>query len=231
MNTVEGNTWLALIALIAYLVGSFPTAYFVTKGMVGKDIRLEGSHNVGGMNAYSLIRSKRSEKRAALGLITILLGDMGKGVLAIYLAGWLGFLGYNPSLALLTASFFVILGHNYPFCFKFREGGIGFASFLGILLALNPLSLGVWGGTMLFCIFAAEHILIGRWRPNSLRKIISVIGTQIPGRLIGLGVSLVPIYFFNVHLLFPVLGPTILVYIKHAGRIRALIRESRHPQQ
>jgi len=230
MNT-EANAWLALIALVAYLVGSFPTAYFVTKGMVGRDIRLEGSHNVGGMNAYSLIRSKRSEKRAALGLITILLGDMGKGVLAIYLSRWLSFLGYNPALALLTASFFVILGHNYPFCFKFREGGIGFASFLGILLALNPFSLGVWGGTMLFCIFAAEHILIGKWRPNSIRKIISVIGTQIPGRLIGLGVALVPVYFFDPYLLFPVLGPTILVYIKHASKVRALIKESRHSQK
>lgn len=229
MNTVGSNAWLALIAAIAYLVGSFPTAYFVTKGMVGKDIRLEGSHNVGGMNAYSLIRSKRSEKQAALGLIVILLGDMGKGVLAIYLTRWLGFLGYNPALALLTGSFFAILGHNYPFCFKFREGGIGFASFLGILLALNPVSLGVWGGTMLFCIFTAEHILIGRWRPNSLRKIISVIGTQIPGRLLGLGVALVPVFFFDPRLLLPVLGPTILIYIKHASKIRTLISESRRP--
>jgi len=230
MNTVESNTWLALIAAIAYLIGSFPTAYFVTKGMVGKDIRLEGSHNVGGMNAYSLIRSKRSEKRAALGLIVILLGDMGKGVLAIYLTRWLGFLGYSPHLALITASFFAILGHNYPFCFKFREGGIGFASFLGILLALNPFSLGVWGGTMLFCIFVAERILVKKWNLNSLRQVISVIGTQVLGRLIGLGIALVPIYFFDSQLLFPVLGPTILVYIKHAPRTRTLIRESRHPQ-
>jgi len=231
MNTVESNTWLALIAAIAYLIGSFPTAYFVTKGMVGKDIRLEGSHNVGGMNAYSLIRSKRSEKRAALGLVVILLGDIGKGVLAIYLTRWLGFLDYSPHIALITGGFFAILGHNYPFCFKFREGGIGFAAFLGILLALNLFSLGVWGGTMLFCIFAAEHILVGRWRPNSIRKVISVIGTQIPGRLIGLGIALVPIYFFDSRLLFPVLGPTTLVYIKHADRIRTLIRESRKPRK
>jgi acyl-phosphate glycerol 3-phosphate acyltransferase len=231
MNTVESNTWLALIAAIAYLIGSFPTAYFVTKGMVGKDIRLEGSHNVGGMNAYSLIRSKQSEKRAALGLIVILLGDMGKGVLAIYLTRWLGFLGYSPHLALITGSFFAILGHNYPFCFKFREGGIGFASFLGILLALNPFSLGVWGGTMLFCIFVAERILVKKWNLNSLRQVISVIGTQVPGRLIGLGIALVPIYFFDSQLLFPVLGPTILVYIKHADRIRALVRESRRSQK
>ncbi len=231
MNTVESNTWLALIAAIAYLIGSFPTAYFVTKWMVGKDIRLEGSHNVGGMNAYSLIRSKRSEKRAALGLIVILLGDMGKGVLAIYLTRWLGFLGYSPHLALIAGSFFAILGHNYPLCFKFREGGIGFASFLGILLALNPFSLGVWGGTMLFCIFVAERILVKKWNLNSLRQVISVIGTQVPGRLIGLGITLVPIYFFDSQLLLPMLGPTILVYIKHAYKIRTLIRESRRSRK
>jgi len=231
MNPVESNTWLILIAAITYLIGSLPTAYFVTKGMVGRDIRLEGSHKIGAMNAYGLIQSIRSTRKAALGLITIMLVDLGKGVLAIYLTRWLLFLGYNPALALIIGSFFAILGHNYPFYFRFKEGGTGFASFLGILLALNPYSLGVWGGTMLFSIFTAEHILKGKWRPNSIRKIISVIGTQIPGRLIGLGVSLVPVYFFDPGLLFPVLGPTILVYIKHADSIRTLIRESRKPQK
>jgi len=152
-------------------------------------------------------------------------------VLAIYLTRWLLFLGYNPVPALIIGSFFTILGHNYPFCFRFKEGGTGFASFLGILLALNPHSLGVWGGTMLFSIFAAEHIIKGRWRPDSIRKIISVIGTQIPGRLIGLGISLVPVYFLDPGLLFPVLGPTILVYIKHADSIRTLTRKPRKPQE
>jgi acyl-phosphate glycerol 3-phosphate acyltransferase len=231
MNPVENNTWLALIAAISYLLGSLPTAYFVTKGMVGRDIRLEGSHKIGAMNAYSLIQGIRSPRQAALGLVTIMLVDLGKGVLAIYLTRWLLFLSYQPALALIIGSFFTILGHNYPFCFRFKQGGTGFASFLGILLALNPYSLGVWGGTMLFCIFAAEHIIKGRWRPNSIRKIISVIGTQIPGRLIGLGISLVPIYFFDPGLLFPMLGPTILVYIKHADSIRALAGKSSKPQK
>ncbi len=231
MNAVESNSWLALIAAITYLVGSFPTAYLVTKGMVGRDLRLEGSHKIGAMNAYGLIRNIRATKQAALGLVTIMLVDLGKGVLAIYATRWLGFLGYNPALALIIGSFFTILGHNYPFCFRFKEGGTGFASFLGILIALNPFSLGIWGGTMLFCIFTAEHILVGRWQPKSISKIISVIGTQIPGRLVGLGVALVPVYFFDPQLLFPVLGPTILVYVKHADSIRTLIRESRKPRQ
>jgi acyl-phosphate glycerol 3-phosphate acyltransferase len=231
MNPAAGNAWLALIAAVSYLIGSLPTAYFVTRGMVGRDIRLEGSHKIGAMNAYGLIQGLRSPRQAALGLVSIMLADLGKGVLAIYLARWLLFLGYNPAPALVIASFFTILGHNYPFCFRFKQGGTGFASFLGILLALNPYALGVWGGTMLFCIFAAEHIIKGRWRPDSIRKIIAVIGTQIPGRLVGLGVSLVPIYFLDPGLLLPVLGPTVLVYIKHADSIRALSARMRKPRR
>jgi glycerol-3-phosphate acyltransferase PlsY len=226
MNTFDSNIWLILAAVISYLIGSFPTAYVVTKGMVGRDIRLEGSHNVGAMNAYSLIRNIRTTRQAAVGLVTIMLADLGKGVLAIYVVRWLGFLGYDPALALIIGSTFIILGHNYPFCFKFREGGIGFASFLGVLMALQPVALGIWGGTMLFCIFIAERISAGGFHQKSLPNAISIIGTQIPGRLAGLGIALIPLYFFNPGLLFPVLGPTVLVLIKHAARIKTMVRES-----
>ena len=112
MNTIDSNIWLILVAVISYFAGSFPTAYFVTKGMVGRDIRLEGSHNVGAMNAFGLIRSIRSTRQAAIGLTTIMLIDMGKGMLAIYTSRWLGFLGYDPALALIIGSTFIIAGHG-----------------------------------------------------------------------------------------------------------------------
>lgn len=227
MNSIESNAWLALIAAIAYIVGSFPTAYFVTKGMSKKDIRFEGSRNVGAMNAYSLIKSNRSEKLAATGLVTILFTDMGKGVLAIYVVRWLTLLGYNHQAALIIGSLFVILGHNYPFCFKFREGGIGFATFMGVLLALKAPALPIWVGTMLLAIFVAEYIQVRKWNLTSLSKIISIIGTQLPGRLAGLGIALVPLYFFNPRLLFPVLAATVLILIKHTDSIKALVRASK----
>lgn len=226
MNSLQINTWLILIAAITYLIGSFPTAYFVTRGMVGRDIRLEGSRKIGAMNAYGLLKSIRSTRQAALGLVGIMLIDLGKGMLAIYTTRWLSFLGYKPAPALIAGSFFTILGHNYPFYFKFK-GGTGFASFLGILLALNPYSLGVWGGAMLFCIFVTEHILVGKWNFKSLSKAISIIGTQIPGRLIGLGIALIPVYFYDRQLLFPILGPTILVLIKHRDWLKSRIRTAR----
>jgi len=230
MNSVESSTWLALIAAIAYIVGSFPTAYFVTKRMGRKDIRLEGSRNVGAMNAFGLIKSNGSGKLAALGLVIIVATDMGKGILAIYIARWLSFLGYNPVVALIIGSLFVILGHNYPFCFKFKRGGMGLASFMGVLLALKVPTLAIWGGTMLLFIFVAEYIQVRKWNLTSFPKVLSVIGNQVPGRLIGLGIALVPVYFFDSQLLFPALGPTILVLIKHAGKIKTLVRASKNRQ-
>lgn len=230
MNPMEGNNWLALVAAIAYLVGSFPTAYLITKGMSGKDLRVEGSRNIGAMNAYSLIKSNRSGKLAVLGLVSIVATDMGKGILAIYMARWLSFLGYNPVVALIVASFFVILGHNYLFCFRFKRGGMGLATFMGILLALKMPTLAIWGGTMLLFIIAVEYIQVRKWNLTSFPKVLSVIGNQVPGRLIGLGIALVPVYFFDSRLLFPVLGPTILVLIKHADKIKTLVRASRNRQ-
>jgi len=84
MSPIESNTWLILIAAISYIAGSFPAAYVVTKGMIGKDIRFEGSRNVGTMNAYRLIQAEKSGKLAISGLGLTFAGDVGKGVLAIF---------------------------------------------------------------------------------------------------------------------------------------------------
>jgi glycerol-3-phosphate acyltransferase PlsY len=77
-------------------------------------------------------------------------------MLAIAVARWLGVLGYNPATALIIGSLFVILGHSYPFCFKFKEGGRGIATLMGVLLALNEPLLPIWGGTVLLSIFVAQ---------------------------------------------------------------------------
>ena len=221
MSPAESNTWLILIAAIAYITGSFPTAYLVTKGMIGKDIRFEGSRNVGAMNAYRLIRNEKSIQSAVTGLAVTQAADMGKGMLAIAVARWLGFLGYNPAAALIIASFFVILGHSYPFCFRFKQGGRGIASLMGVLLALKEPSLLIWGGTVVASIIAAQYALIGKidWS-----KFFSVLGTQVVGRVAGMGIALVPLYFFDRNLFFPVLAATILVLVRHIDRVRIYVR-------
>lgn len=222
MSPIESNAWLILIAVICYLIGSFPTAYLTTKGMTGKDIRFAGSRNVGAMNTYRVIRDEKSGKLAIAGLAVTVATDMGKGMLAIAMARWLGFLGYNPAIALIIAAFFVILGHSYPFCFKFKEGGRGIAAFMGVLLALNHPAIGIWCLTVGASIFAAQYVLIGK---INRKAAFSVIGTQVVGRVVGMGIALVPLYFFDPRLLFPALAATILILIRHIDRVRAYLRK------
>lgn len=226
MLQAENNIWLILIALISYFLGALPTAYVVAKRIGGKDIRLRSSGNIGAMNAYRLIREEKSANLAVIGIILVLIGDMGKAALAIFIARWLGLLGYNPAAALILSSFFVVLGHNYSICFKFKQGGRGIACLMGILLALDRPLLGAWGGTILVSIFLTQHLLVERMSRKEASRGFSILGSQVLGRVVGIGVSLVPLYFINPQLFFPILAATILVLIKHIERVKTYVRES-----
>jgi len=47
-----------VVLVVAYLIGSFPTAYFVVKRISNIDIRSAGSGNVGGLNTYEVSGSR-----------------------------------------------------------------------------------------------------------------------------------------------------------------------------
>lgn len=222
ISPIESNAWLILIAVISYIIGSFPTAYLATRGMTGKDIRFAGSGNVGAMNAYRVIRDARPRNPAVASLIGITAVDMWKAILAISIARWLGFLGYDPLAALIIGSSFVVLGHIYPFYFKFKESGRGIAAFMGVLLALNEPAIGIWCLTVGASIFAAQYALMGK---INRKEVFSVIGTQVVGRVVGMGVALVPLYFFDHRLLFPALAATTIILIRHIDRVRVYLRE------
>jgi glycerol-3-phosphate acyltransferase PlsY len=119
----------ALIAIVVvggYLIGSISFGLIAARiGGLG-DLRKMGSGNIGATN---VLRSGRKD----LALIT-LVGDAGKGAVAILLA-WLLARG-NPQLPMLQAlaggaAFF---GHCFPVWLRFK-GGKGMATFLGVMLA------------------------------------------------------------------------------------------------
>ncbi len=227
MNLVEGNLFLILIAVICYILGSIPVAYVVTKVVTGKDVRRSGSGNIGAMNTYRVIRAERSTGLAIAGFVIALLGDLGKGVLAVFVARWLDFLNYDLTSALIVSSFFVVLGHNYCLFFRFKQGGRGLSSMGGVVLALNPLAFLVGLGVLILSIILAQYLLVGRINWGRFSEVFSVIGSQIVGRVIGLAVALVPIYFFGLEVFLPALAAMHLVWIRHVGRVRAYIRDLR----
>ena len=129
--------WEIIIAalVIAYLLGSIPTAYIIGKLHKIEDIREVGSRNMGAMNTiYSV--------GFWWGAI-VLLVDIGKGVTAVVIADMFPV----SELAVVLAGAAAILGHRYPVFLKFR-GGKGGATTLGVLFYLIP-----WGIPVCVALF------------------------------------------------------------------------------
>src|SRR5580693_3615931 len=69
---------IALLLIFAYLIGSIPTAVWVSKWIYGIDIREHGSGNAGATNAFRILGTKAGS--------SVMLGDMLKGFLAVKLS-------------------------------------------------------------------------------------------------------------------------------------------------
>ncbi len=114
-----------VVAIAAFLVGSFPTGYLVARAY-GVDIRQVGSGNIGATNVL------RSVNRwAGRGVFVV---DMLKGFLPPLLAPLL-LPQPDNSIIQVIACFFAILGHNYTPWLGFR-GGKGVATAAGGFLAI-----------------------------------------------------------------------------------------------
>jgi glycerol-3-phosphate acyltransferase PlsY len=119
---------IAYLAL-AYLLGSFPSAFIYTAAFRGADIRKVGSGNIGGMNTFRNVGPLP-------GLLTGLT-DLGKGMLA----AWLGLTLFpgQPLWAGLGGAA-AAAGHNWMPWLGFR-GGKGVGATFGALLVLQPWAL------------------------------------------------------------------------------------------
>jgi len=118
----------ALLAIVAaYLIGSIPFGYLLAKLTTGQDVRTKGSGNIGATNVL------RTAGRGA-GIATLVL-DIAKGVVAVWLAGWLT--NENPGW-MADAALAAMAGHSFPVFLKFK-GGKAVATFIGAFGYLMPL--------------------------------------------------------------------------------------------
>ncbi len=124
MNEIAA--WIITV-VCAYLLGSIPFAYIVTKYRKGIDIRTVGSHNMGAMNTFYTVGFWWG--------LTVLLLDVAKGFAAVAVARLLG----APRLAEFAAGIIAVLGHGYTVFLNFK-GGKGGATSIGVCAFLMP-----WG--------------------------------------------------------------------------------------
>lgn len=118
-----------LIALIAYLLGSFCASIPLSRRCCGGDVRLYGSGNAGATNMARVYGLKA-------GLATLLL-DMLKTVAAMLLGEY--FMG---GAGKAVAGAFCIIGHCFPLYFGFRGGkGVSVGAALGLMTGLPVLGI------------------------------------------------------------------------------------------
>jgi len=135
-----------LIALIAYLLGSFSTGLLVSKNSE-VDLRKQGSKNTGATNVLRLMGFKAAA--------VTFFGDFLKAAIACGIGIWLG-----GRYGGMVAGLCVILGHNWPVFFRF-QGGKGVASSVAVIFMLFPIQALVAGVICLIVIYFSKMISLG----------------------------------------------------------------------
>lgn len=138
----------ALAIIIGYLVGSIPFAYIAGRLVKGVDIRQVGGGNVGALNVVREI--------GAVAGISVLVGDVAKGAVAVLIAQWLGV----SLIFVFIAGFAAIVGHNWPVFLKFK-GGMGAATTIGVFLALVPVELAISFAIMAIVVLVTSNVRLG----------------------------------------------------------------------
>ena len=110
----------SISAVAAYIIGSFNPAIFLSRHLLGRDVRKQGSGNAGATNMARVYGM-------SFGLVTLLC-DALKAAAAIFLAVWL--LG---EWGIFVGGIFCLLGHCFPVFYGFK-GGKGVS--VGAVLAL-----------------------------------------------------------------------------------------------
>lgn len=180
---------LLLAALAAYLLGSIPFAIIASRLFGLADPRSYGSKNPGATNVL------RSGNKAAA--VFTLLGDAGKGWLAVYLAQKYSVEHVTGSATALIGfvALAVFFGHLYPIFLKFK-GGKGVATAAGVLLALDPLLGLATLATWLFIAFTLRYSSLAAliaataapiyaamlWGTNGLVAVVGVIAMALVGK-------------------------------------------------
>ena len=146
--------------ILAFLIGSIPTGYLLTKYSGLGDIRKVGSGNIGATNVL-----RHSGK--LLGLFTLLI-DIGKGFLALVCLHVKG----SEEIFIIGSS--VVLGHILSPWLKFK-GGKGVAAMLGVILFISTVGATMAVKNIFFVSIFSWLIIVFFTRYVALGSVISLM--------------------------------------------------------
>lgn len=141
--------------ILAYLIGSIPTAVWIGRIFYKVDVREHGSGNAGATNTIRVLGPKAG--------VPVLLLDVFKGWLAVYIAHFFytetgrfpDFVDFQIMLAVAA-----VVGHVFPIYVGFK-GGKGIATLLGIGFALYPAAAGIAVGVFTITLILTSYVSLG----------------------------------------------------------------------
>ena len=190
-----------LVIILSYLFGSIPWGLVIGKVFFHKDIRKEGSGNIGGTNAGRILGKPAG--------IAVILLDALKGYFAMVLAYYLA------KDAIVFAGLASVIGHCFPIFVHFH-GGKAVATTFGFFLGIATLVNGHIFWQFIFPVLCFLVILY-------LTKMVSL--SSISAVFIEAVVSI----FINTNKLVPV--AVFILWIQLAGMQRITQRRSCNSRQ
>ncbi len=185
-----------LILLFSYLIGAIPFGLLFSRA-AGKDVRQEGSGNIGATNVSRVLGKK-------LGILTLLC-DVAKGFFPVFAASVLLPVGDNWELFIGLSGLATVLGHMFPVYLGFK-GGKGVATALGVFLFFSP-----WSILIALLVFVA---------------VVGISGFVSAGSLAAAGLIPFCIWFLSgstsTFLVAAVIA--VLIWIKHRSNISRLLK-------
>ncbi len=198
-----------LLIVIAYLIGSIPTALIISKRFFGIDIRDYGSGNMGATNTFRVLGSRYGTMVMAF--------DILKGMAAVVLYNFIPYYLHNDlerTNFMLGLGLAAVTGHIFPIFAGFK-GGKGVATLLGMILAVQPVIAISCIGVFVLVLFLTRYV--------SLSSILAAVALPI-----------CVLWIWNEHeVLYRVFAllVAILVVLTHQKNIGRILRgvESRMP--
>ncbi len=144
------------LALVAYLLGSIPSAVWIGKGLHGIDVRDHGSGNAGATNTFRVLGKTAGS--------IVLAMDILKGLMAASLIVFLKdevdrntFQWVNLQLLF---GFIAVIGHLFPLFAQFK-GGKGIATLFGMIIAIHYPSALLCLALFMVVLFVTRYVSLG----------------------------------------------------------------------
>ena len=144
----------AVLAVLAYLIGSIPTSVWISKYFFEIDIRDYGSGNAGATNTFRVLGSK-------WGTIVMVV-DVVKGIVATSLWVLLAFYNRQEHIddrtkIMIAFGLAAVVGHIFPIWAGFR-GGKGVATLFGMIIAMQPIVAVCCVGVFLLVLYLTRFV-------------------------------------------------------------------------